>query len=307
MHISRGEPLMLVVLHGIIHWFYLLSCSSRIVINSPKRERLKVHCFPNHILVLMTIGLVRSNVGYPIYLKTLVSRWSSKDVGDPLIQKGKRRQFSKDSKVFYFIWVIGQPHYKEGSRCLKSLGSCFHSYTTSPPRQNFMKGKIPGQGVLLLESPGPRGLGTGSPEWRESLWTPQVTELMDLLAPRVPNTQSVVLLEGPGPRDHEPPGPRSEYKPTGHHGHLDSRLRAPRTPCVLATCVVRALGSLTPGTWSPLRGNDHIGLGGYKYPLLPPLNPSHWLRVVLRFYTLKSQLLQTPPLKLYHTLGFGRG
>lgn len=83
--------------------------SMMVVLQAPRRH-LKVHCFPNGIFVLMTIGLVRTNAGYQVYQRTLVSVFVY-GLGWPSISKRERRRFSEDSKVFGFIWVIRQPHY----------------------------------------------------------------------------------------------------------------------------------------------------------------------------------------------------
>src|SRR3954468_12064993 len=48
----KGDPTMLNSLHGISNLYILLSCSNHIVINSPKRGRLKVHLLLNGVLVL---------------------------------------------------------------------------------------------------------------------------------------------------------------------------------------------------------------------------------------------------------------
>src|ERR1041385_7396238 len=75
-----------------LRFIYLSHLASRIVINAPKRGRLKVRLPLIAVLVLITILFATTNVSFLVYLRTLGSRWHLQMVVTPLYPKSKRRR-----------------------------------------------------------------------------------------------------------------------------------------------------------------------------------------------------------------------
>ena len=82
--------------HGYsIIYIFSMSCSNHVVINAPKRERLKVQVSLRLYFGVMTMWLVELMLVAKVYLRTLVPRCPLMEVCDPPVQKDQRRGYRR--------------------------------------------------------------------------------------------------------------------------------------------------------------------------------------------------------------------
>lgn len=130
---------------------------------------------------------------------------------EPLCQKGKRRRFFKDSKVFQFYLSHRTATLLRGVKVFEEVGDHAIMYIQPPHRANISKSKTLGQPMQLL---GPSGVRTlRSPEWTGTFYTPSRSPNSQTSgSPGSPSLHRACPLDGLGPRSRDipsrQPGPR---------------------------------------------------------------------------------------------------